>query len=162
MDPDKMRQCMSLGYSAKSKIANTIGQCEFPPLIGKGHIYLWKKEHSFISLVNEDLFFIYIVYMVSIDGNGFKTSTMRLGADVIMFSRSHGKDGRRLAYFLKSAPTISICSNIDEHVYCLDICVEQIHTHFCCTYIWDNLCAFTRILGCFLSSDYDTLANCKV
>lgn len=32
MDPDKMRQCMSLGYSAKCKIANTIGQCEFPPL----------------------------------------------------------------------------------------------------------------------------------
>ena len=28
MTPDKMRQCMSLGYSAKSKIANTIGQCE--------------------------------------------------------------------------------------------------------------------------------------
>ncbi|KAL6851523.1 hypothetical protein ACP4OV_020456 [Aristida adscensionis] len=26
MDPDKMRQCMSLGYSAKSKIASTIGQ----------------------------------------------------------------------------------------------------------------------------------------
>ena len=29
MDPDKMRQCMSLGYSAKSKIAGTIGQCKF-------------------------------------------------------------------------------------------------------------------------------------
>lgn len=28
MDPDKMRQCMSLGYSAKSKLANTIGQCQ--------------------------------------------------------------------------------------------------------------------------------------
>lgn len=28
MTPDKMRQCMSLGYSAKSKLANTIGQCE--------------------------------------------------------------------------------------------------------------------------------------
>lgn len=28
MDPDKMRQCMSLGYSAKSRIANTIGQCK--------------------------------------------------------------------------------------------------------------------------------------
>ncbi|KAE8675546.1 MORC family CW-type zinc finger protein 4, putative isoform 3 [Hibiscus syriacus] len=27
MDPDKMRQCMSLGYSAKTKVANTIGQC---------------------------------------------------------------------------------------------------------------------------------------
>ncbi|KAH7666024.1 ATPase domain of HSP90 chaperone/DNA topoisomerase II/histidine kinase protein [Dioscorea alata] len=54
MDPDKMRHCMSLGYSAKSKIANTIGQ----------------------------------------HGNGFKTSTMRLGADVIVFSRSHGRDGK--------------------------------------------------------------------
>lgn len=55
MDPDKMRQCMSLGYSVKSKIANTIGQY----------------------------------------GNGFKTSTMRLGADVIVFSRCCGKDGKR-------------------------------------------------------------------
>lgn len=54
MDPDKMRQCMSLGYSAKSKIANTIGQY----------------------------------------GNGFKTSTMRLGADVIVFSRCRGKEGK--------------------------------------------------------------------
>ncbi|KAK8344101.1 hypothetical protein V6Z11_A07G056900 [Gossypium hirsutum] len=54
MDPGKMRQCMSLGYSAKSKLANAIGQY----------------------------------------GNGFKTSTMRLGADVIVFSRCHGKDGK--------------------------------------------------------------------
>ncbi|KAG8365840.1 hypothetical protein BUALT_Bualt17G0013700 [Buddleja alternifolia] len=53
MTPDKMRQCMSLGYSAKSKMANTIGQY----------------------------------------GNGFKTSTMRLGADVIVFSRCQGKYG---------------------------------------------------------------------
>ncbi|KAF0890529.1 hypothetical protein E2562_003744 [Oryza meyeriana var. granulata] len=55
MDPDKMRQCMSLGYSAKSKVASTIGQY----------------------------------------GNGFKTSTMRLGADVLVFSRSGGKGGKR-------------------------------------------------------------------
>lgn len=54
MDPDKMRQCMSLGYSLKSKMANTIGQY----------------------------------------GNGFKTSTMRLGADVIVFSRYPGKEGK--------------------------------------------------------------------
>eukprot|EP00249_Psilotum_nudum_P016985 c26093_g1_i1 orf=1048-3555(+) len=53
MNPDCMRQCMSLGYSAKSKIANTIGQY----------------------------------------GNGFKTSTMRLGADVIVFSCSPPRDG---------------------------------------------------------------------
>ncbi|CAM8958191.1 unnamed protein product [Rhodiola kirilowii] len=50
-----MRQCMSLGFSAKSKIESTIGQY----------------------------------------GNGFKTSTMRLGADVIVFSRCRGKDGKR-------------------------------------------------------------------
>ncbi|KAI5085005.1 hypothetical protein GOP47_0001174 [Adiantum capillus-veneris] len=50
MDPDCMRRCMSLGYSAKSKLSNTIGQY----------------------------------------GNGFKTSTMRLGADVIVFSRNQG------------------------------------------------------------------------
>ncbi|KAF8005828.1 hypothetical protein BT93_K0187 [Corymbia citriodora subsp. variegata] len=54
MDPDKVRRCMSLGYSAKSKMANTIGQY----------------------------------------GNGFKTSTMRLGADVLVFSRCCGKDGK--------------------------------------------------------------------
>ncbi|KAF5932686.1 hypothetical protein HYC85_028857 [Camellia sinensis] len=55
MDPDKMRQCISLGYSVKSEVANTIGQY----------------------------------------GNGFKTSTMRLGADAIVFSRCCGKDGKR-------------------------------------------------------------------
>ncbi|KAL1541809.1 protein MICRORCHIDIA 7-like [Salvia divinorum] len=55
MDPEKMRHCVSLGYSAKSKMADTIGQY----------------------------------------GNGFKTSTMRLGADVIVFSRCCGKNGLR-------------------------------------------------------------------
>eukprot|EP00897_Mesotaenium_endlicherianum_P001701 jgi/Mesen1/1559/ME000134S00681 len=50
MSPDRMRCCVSLGYSEKSKAANTIGQY----------------------------------------GNGFKTSTMRLGADVLVFSRSQG------------------------------------------------------------------------
>ncbi|XP_047340948.1 protein MICRORCHIDIA 7 isoform X2 [Impatiens glandulifera] len=54
MDPDKVRQCMSLGYSHKSKNADTIGQY----------------------------------------GNGFKTSTMRLGADVIVFSRCGGQEGK--------------------------------------------------------------------
>ncbi|MCL7029337.1 hypothetical protein MKW94_021927 [Papaver nudicaule] len=54
MSPGTMRHCMSLGYSAKSKLADTIGQY----------------------------------------GNGFKTSTMRVGADVIVFSRCPGKDGR--------------------------------------------------------------------
>lgn len=53
MTPDRMRACISLGYSAKSKMANTSGQY----------------------------------------GNGFKTSTMRLGADVIVFSRCRGDRG---------------------------------------------------------------------
>lgn len=47
MDPEKLRKCMSLGYSSK-KANTTIGQY----------------------------------------GNGFKTSTMRLGADAIVFSRA--------------------------------------------------------------------------
>ncbi|TYG60312.1 hypothetical protein ES288_D07G058800v1 [Gossypium darwinii] len=62
MDPDKMRQCMSLGYSAKSKVANAIGQY----------------------------------------GNGFKTSTMRLGADVIVFSRPTQSIGLLSYTFLTS------------------------------------------------------------
>lgn len=32
------------------------------------------------------------------DGNGFKTSTMRLGADVIVFSRCRGKNGLRFGF----------------------------------------------------------------
>lgn len=52
MDPDRLRKCMSLGYSSKTS-NSTIGQY----------------------------------------GNGFKTSTMRLGADVIVFSRS-SRSGR--------------------------------------------------------------------
>ncbi|GER45510.1 histidine kinase, partial [Striga asiatica] len=55
MDPEKIRHCMSLGYSEKSKQVDTIGQY----------------------------------------GNGFKTSTMRLGADVIVFSRCSGMNGQR-------------------------------------------------------------------
>ncbi|XP_076946385.1 protein MICRORCHIDIA 7-like [Bidens hawaiensis] len=55
MTPETLRRCMSLGYSVKSKVANTIGQY----------------------------------------GNGFKTSTMRLGADVLVFTRCPGKDGSR-------------------------------------------------------------------
>ncbi|PPD74911.1 hypothetical protein GOBAR_DD28169 [Gossypium barbadense] len=54
MSPDKMRQYMRLGYSSKSKMENTVGQCR----------------------------------------NGFKTSTMRFGADVIVFSQSPGTDGK--------------------------------------------------------------------
>lgn len=41
------------------------------------------------------------------DGNGFKTSTMRLGADVIVFSRCSAKDGKRLVIYLY----------LTEHIY---------------------------------------------
>lgn len=41
------------------------------------------------------------------DGNGFKTSTMRLGADVIVFSRCHGKNGR-FAFFISYIITLCI------------------------------------------------------
>ncbi|KAK7293591.1 hypothetical protein RJT34_16460 [Clitoria ternatea] len=73
MDPNKMRQCMPLGYSVKSKLANTVGQC----------------------------------------GNGFKTSAMRLGADVIVFSRYRGKDGKRVPIVgLFTQFTISLECNV--------------------------------------------------
>ncbi|KAM0891919.1 hypothetical protein ACQ4PT_026086 [Festuca glaucescens] len=57
MSPDKIRHCMSLGYSVKSKVKNTIGQY----------------------------------------GNGFKTSTMRLGADVLFNSIS--EQGTRIIIY---------------------------------------------------------------
>lgn len=37
----------------------------------------------------------YVNAFICTDGNGFKTSTMRLGADVIVFSRCCGKEGKR-------------------------------------------------------------------
>lgn len=87
MDPDKMRQCMSLGYSAKSRIANTIGQCKAHSN-ETGVFYLLLKCYHVAGLLK-------ISIMSFPDGNGFKTSTMRLGADVIVFSRCCGKDGKR-------------------------------------------------------------------
>ncbi|WZZ39515.1 hypothetical protein YC2023_035774 [Brassica napus] len=80
MNPEKMRHCMSLGYSAKSKLANTIGQY----------------------------------------GNGFKTSTMRLGADVIVFSRCPGKDGDRLTIGLLSYTFLKSTGKEDIVVPMLD------------------------------------------
>ncbi|XP_024012229.1 protein MICRORCHIDIA 5 [Eutrema salsugineum] len=53
MNPSRFRECLSLGYSRKRNMANTVGQY----------------------------------------GNGFKTSTMRLGADAIVFSRCRGTNG---------------------------------------------------------------------
>lgn len=87
MTPDKMRQCMSLGYSAKSKMANTIGQCE---------LLNYFKKITLINLMCKQSFpFCFFPSNFLPDGNGFKTSTMRLGADVIVFSRCQGNDGKR-------------------------------------------------------------------
>ncbi|CAN8299521.1 unnamed protein product [Cochlearia groenlandica] len=55
MNPNRFRECLSLGYSRKRNMANTVGQY----------------------------------------GNGFKTSTMRLGADAIVFSRCRGINGNK-------------------------------------------------------------------
>ncbi|KAK4402604.1 protein MICRORCHIDIA 7 [Sesamum angolense] len=52
MTPDKMRQCMSLGYSAKSKLANTIGQYQYYEARGRCRRFLslsgevWEKHNT--------------------------------------------------------------------------------------------------------------------
>lgn len=72
MDPEAMRRCMSFGFSDK-KSKSAIGQC--------------------INLVFSLEFLLvpsFYIYQKSYglpDGNGFKTSSMRLGGDVIVFSR---------------------------------------------------------------------------
>jgi hypothetical protein len=86
MNPDKMRHCMSLGYSAKSKVKNTIGQCKL--------IVLNPVCYLLTTTQHKDS--IYLLYFFA-DGNGFKTSTMRLGADVLVFSCSRGIEGTRLS-----------------------------------------------------------------
>ncbi|KAK3043219.1 hypothetical protein RJ639_002462, partial [Escallonia herrerae] len=86
MDPDKMRQCMSLGYSLKSKVADTIGQC-------KSKIYKFDYSTQLCFSFEYNVVFTTVLFLP--DGNGFKTSTMRLGADVIVFSRCSGRDGNR-------------------------------------------------------------------
>lgn len=70
MDPEAMRHCMSFGFSdKKSKFA--IGQCE-------DYDILYAKILVFS--------FIFIFQFGLADGNGFKTGSMRLGADAIVFS----------------------------------------------------------------------------
>ncbi|MCE2055407.1 hypothetical protein HAX54_042532 [Datura stramonium] len=91
MNPDSMRQCMSLGYSVKSKLANTIGKY----------------------------------------GNGFKTSSMRLGADVIVFSRR--RDGAT-STLTQSAGTS-----------CIHFFKEHGERRYCCSY--DRLFEEGRDLG---------------
>lgn len=91
MDPDKMRKCMSLGYSAKSKVANTIGQC-IPWFFD-----IWIS--NVFSYFPVCCWMHFECVLVLSDGNGFKTSTMRLGADVLVFSRCRGKDNKRFMFY---------------------------------------------------------------
>lgn len=71
-----MRRCMSFGFSDK-KSKQAIGQC---------------MHCDILSLIILIFSFIFNFQFGVLDGNGFKTSTMRLGADVIVFSR-HLKNG---------------------------------------------------------------------
>jgi len=58
------------------------------------------------------------------DGNGFKTSTMRLGADVLVFSRSRGKSGKRLWLWSSFIIlTYNVTINILEDACYLDYCL---------------------------------------
>ncbi|KAL3633207.1 hypothetical protein CASFOL_022969 [Castilleja foliolosa] len=96
MDPESMRKCMSLGYSSKTS-NKTIGQCSkfsMPASL----IYvnytclphgLYKAPLNKVHFDSQSIRSIKIL----LNGNGFKTSTMRLGADVIVFSRA-SRSGR--------------------------------------------------------------------
>ncbi|KAE9450353.1 hypothetical protein C3L33_17757, partial [Rhododendron williamsianum] len=87
MDTEGIRKCMSLGYSSK-KANTTIGQYQLAGLSGKKvslvtNITVLRPDLSAMALEQSGYFFL--------DGNGFKTSTMRLGADVIVFSRASNR-----------------------------------------------------------------------
>jgi len=70
MGPEAMQRCMSFGFSDKmSEFA--IGQC-----MDYGILYSKYLVFSFIFIFQFGL----------ADGNGFKTGSMRLGADAIVFS----------------------------------------------------------------------------
>lgn len=71
MDPEAIRRCMSFGFSDK-KSKSAIGRCTFYSIIIQPSTLILQMIWLTLSLS---------------DGNGFKTSTMRLGADVIVFSR---------------------------------------------------------------------------
>ncbi|PWA76888.1 histidine kinase-like ATPase, C-terminal domain-containing protein [Artemisia annua] len=114
MDPEKMRHCMSLGYSLKSKVKDTIGQY----------------------------------------GNGFKTSTMRLGADVIVFSRCSGKDGKRLV----DPSMLSTQHKSDRHREVCGMDHLRVHPRF----LHSNATSHKWVLGAFaelLDNSLDEVCN---
>lgn len=78
MDPECIRRCMSFGFS-ENKSKSSIGQCMDSMML---ILSLFSRFSPFV------LYFCINWFICSLsDGNGFKTSTMRLGADAIVFSR---------------------------------------------------------------------------
>lgn len=105
MDPESLRRCMSFGFSDKQS-ESFIGQCMK---------FLLFNLHAFQS------YFLFLLLFLcfpsnllcwNIDGNGFKTSTMRLGADVIVFSRC-----RKNMYLLMSN---CLCTSCLLTILCYD------------------------------------------
>ncbi|KAK6125700.1 hypothetical protein DH2020_040566 [Rehmannia glutinosa] len=103
MDPECMRKCMSLGYSSKTS-NTTIGQLEKNVvqvfrMISAKDAPIWDREvdeNRLWSTSHVDNLALPKAMKragLFLDGNGFKTSTMRLGADVIVFSRA-ARSGR--------------------------------------------------------------------
>lgn len=109
MDPQAMRHCMGFGFSDK-KSDSSIGRCmksfsSFFELVSlvmilqhislimilKHKSLVMILQHKSLVMILQHTSLLIIVYLIlrydSLDGNGFKTSTMRLGADVIVFSR---------------------------------------------------------------------------
>ena len=86
MGPEAMRSCMSFGFSNK-KSKSAIGQCKDVMFF---IMYFFFSFHS-----------SWLMFSIT-DGNGFKTSSMRLGADVIVFSRhlDNGYDLNIIFYFV--------------------------------------------------------------
>lgn len=77
MDPELLRRCMSFGFSDK-KTESFIGQCK--------SLFCW-TPYKFVYLYLALCWQLCWNKFWCIDGNGFKTSTMRLGADVVVFTR---------------------------------------------------------------------------
>ncbi|CAN1175196.1 Protein MICRORCHIDIA 4 [Linum perenne] len=74
MDPDKMRKCMSLGFSAKSKMDSTIGQCNFLPTQSIGLL-----SYTFLrSTGKEDI----VVPMLDYEREGRKSKRIARLSDV--------------------------------------------------------------------------------
>lgn len=75
---------------------------------------------------------LYAIVSVLTDGNGFKTSTMRLGADVIVFSRCEGKYGGRAMQSIGLLSFTFLRSTGKEDIVVPMVCITFIF--ICCIY----------------------------